>query len=241
NAKIQEIMSSDPIGAIGRAFTASTPAVANFSNAIADTNSQLDEMGGGGGKSGKGGKSKLASVKDGVKDAAKEMERFVDSVAGTMTNIFQGLIDGSKSVKETIADLLKQLSSMLMPEGFKALVGGFFGGGGGGGFFSGIGKLFGFARGGTIMPGGAGGIDSQLVAFRKSPNERVDITKPGQSLTSGPQEIIVSGVFIDDNGVIKGEITSMGAQAAQTGARMAVSQVNQGLPNMIANAQARDM
>lgn len=238
NAKIQEIMSSDPIGAIARAFTASTPAVANFNNVLATTNNELEDMGGGGKG---GGKSKLKAAKDGIKDAAKEMEHFADRVAGTMTNIFQGLVDGSKSVKETIADLLKQLSSMLMHEGFKALVGGFFGGGGGGGFFSGIGKLFGFARGGTILPGGAGGIDSQLVAFRKSPNERVDITKPGQSLTTGPQEIIVSGVFIDDNGVIKGEITSMGAQAAQAGARIAVNQVNQGLPNMIANAQARDM
>lgn len=30
--------------------------------------------------------------------------------------------------------------------------------------------------------GGAGGIDSQLVAFRASPNERVSITKPGQDM-----------------------------------------------------------
>src|SRR5690606_20477686 len=116
------------------------------------------------------------------------------------------------SIKETIADLLKQLSSMLMNEGFKALMGGMVGGNGGG-LVSGIGKLFGFARGGTILPGGGGGIDSQLVAFRKSPNERVDITKPGQSLTSGRQEITVSGVFVDDNGVIKAQVTQMGAQA----------------------------
>jgi hypothetical protein len=55
------------------------------------------------------------------------------------------------------------------------------GSGGFGGFFSGLlGGLLGFERGGTIMPGGAGGVDSQVVAFRKSPNERVDITKPGQ-------------------------------------------------------------
>lgn len=246
NKAIADIMASDPIGAMGRSFTASTPAVENFSNAIADANNQLDDMGGGGGKDGKaGGKSKLKAVKDGVKDAAKEMERFVDSVAGAMTNIFQGLIDGSKSVKETISDLLKQLSSMLMNEGFKALMGGMFGGGGGGGLFgglfSGIGKLFGFARGGTILPGGAGGIDSQLVAFRKSPNERVDITKPGQSLSSGRQEVVVSGTFIDDNGVIKAQVTQMGAQAAQAGASIAVRQVNQGLPSMLAESQARKM
>jgi hypothetical protein len=237
NAKIQAIMSSDPIGALADSFTASTPAVVNFNNALSNTNSQLEDMAGEGG-GGKGGKSKLKSAKDGIKDAAAEMERFIDSVASGMSNIFQGLIDGSKGVKETIADLLKQLSSMLMNEGFKALMGGMVGGGG---LFSGIGKLFGFARGGTIMPGGAGGIDSQLVAFRKSPNERVDITKPGQSLANGRQEVTVSGVFVDDNGVIKAQVTRMGAQAAQAGATIAVRQVNQGLPSMIADAQARKM
>jgi hypothetical protein len=238
NARIQEIMSSDPIGALVQSVTASTPAVVNFNNALSNTNSQLQNMAGEGGSG--GGKSKLKAAKDGIKDAATEMERFVDSVAGGMSNMFQGLIEGSKCVKETIADLLKQLSSMLMNEGFKALMGGMFGGGGGG-LVSGIGKLFGFARGGTILPGGAGGIDSQLVAFRKSPNERVDITKPGQSLTSGRQEITVSGVFIDDNGVIKAQVTQMGVQAAQAGATIAVRQVNQGLPGMIADAQARKM
>lgn len=37
-----------------------------------------------------------------------------------------------------------------------------------------------FAHGGTILPGGSGGTDSQIVAFRKSPNEQVDVTTPAQ-------------------------------------------------------------
>ncbi len=41
-------------------------------------------------------------------------------------------------------------------------------------------SLFGFANGGSILPGGSGGIDSQVVAFRKSPSEQVDIYTPGQ-------------------------------------------------------------
>lgn len=235
-AEIKEILASDPIGAIGKTFSGSTPAAQNFSVALGGINGELDEMG----SKGKGGK--LDKVKDGVKSAAKEMDRFVDAIAGAMSNAFQGLIDGSKSVKETLADLLKQLSSMLMNEGFKALVGGLFGGGSGGGLFAGIGKLLGFASGGTIMPGGAGGIDSQVVAFRKSPNERVDITKPGQTLHSGGvQEVMIRGVFVDDGGVIKAQVTSMGKQAAQAGAAVAVNQVNQSLPSMLANAQTRSM
>lgn len=68
------------------------------------------------------------------------------------------------------------------------------GGGGGGGFdWGSIGstvggwfkKLPGFANGGSILPGGSGGIDSQLVQFRKSPGERVDIYTPGQDMGAG--------------------------------------------------------
>lgn len=54
-------------------------------------------------------------------------------------------------------------------------------------------------------------------------------------------EVEVRGVFADDNGVIRAEVTSMGQQAAQAGATIAVRQVQQGLPTMIANAQTRNM
>lgn len=40
--------------------------------------------------------------------------------------------------------------------------------------------LFGFARGGSFKVGGTGGTDSQLVAFRASPDETVSITRPDQ-------------------------------------------------------------
>jgi archaellum component FlaC len=46
-------------------------------------------------------------------------------------------------------------------------------------------KLFGFADGGSFVVGGTGGIDSQTVAFKASPNERVTITKPGQDSGGG--------------------------------------------------------
>ena len=47
--------------------------------------------------------------------------------------------------------------------------------GGGGAFFG-----PGFAHGGSIVVGGSGGIDSQLVQLRATPNERIDILTPGQ-------------------------------------------------------------
>jgi lambda family phage tail tape measure protein len=57
--------------------------------------------------------------------------------------------------------------------------------GGEAGFLSGISSLFGFANGGEFQVGGRGGTDSQLVAFRASPNETVTVTKPGQSRGAG--------------------------------------------------------
>lgn len=62
---------------------------------------------------------------------------------------------------------------------------------------TGLGSLFGpsvpgnarfqgaFAEGGSFRVGGSGGTDSQLVAFRASPDERVTITRPDQALGGG--------------------------------------------------------
>lgn len=61
--------------------------------------------------------------------------------------------------------------------------------GGSGDFLGGIGKLFGsllgFANGGSFTVGGSGGTDSQLVAFRASPNERVTVQTPAQQGAGG--------------------------------------------------------
>lgn len=59
-------------------------------------------------------------------------------------------------------------------------------GGGVGGFLAGAAKdLLGFAEGGGFNVGGAGGIDSQVVAFRATPGERVDVRRPGQDMGGG--------------------------------------------------------
>lgn len=49
-----------------------------------------------------------------------------------------------------------------------------------GGFGRFFGRLFGFAQGGEFTVGGAGGVDSQLVAFRATPGEHVVVTPPGK-------------------------------------------------------------
>lgn len=46
----------------------------------------------------------------------------------------------------------------------------------------------GFASGGSFMVSGSGGTDSKLVAFRATPGERVQISTPGQQVSSGASQ-----------------------------------------------------
>jgi phage-related protein len=168
-------------------------------------------------------------VSSAVTGAFDGMQSIGNSIASTLSSAFQGLIDGSKSVKDVIRDLLSQLASMWMNKAFQALLGGGMGGGGGGFFgtlLSGIGSIFGFARGGTIMPGGAGGIDSQLVMFRKSPNERVDVTKPGQTLTSGRAGVADVRVYVEQDGNWQAAVERISDERVSKAAPSIVGQAN---------------
>lgn len=122
---------------------------------------------------------------EGAEENLFSLEKVGQTIAGTVTSAFQGLIDGSKKLKDVLKDLLSQLASMALNSAFTALISGVFGGGFGGGLLGGVGKLLGFANGGSFRVGGSGGIDSQLVAFKASPNETVDIRKPGQDAGGG--------------------------------------------------------
>jgi len=46
-----------------------------------------------------------------------------------------------------------------------------------------------FANGGAMRVGGSGGIDSQIVAFKASPNEKVTVTKPDQEMKNRPMQV----------------------------------------------------
>ena len=101
---------------------------------------------------------------------------------------------GLEDALNSLADVLMQI---FKSTDWSAVFGG-GNGGAGGGFWSGVGNLLssamgggktakvpGFANGGSILPGGSGGIDSQLIQFNKSPGERVDIYTPGKDRGAG--------------------------------------------------------
>ncbi|WP_175386418.1 phage tail tape measure protein [Rhizobium sp. 9140] len=135
----------------------------------------------------------MREVTTGAKDEMTDMEQAGQSLASTLSGAFSGLIDGSKKFKDVLKDLASQLAETFLQDGFKAILGAFGMGGtssGGASILGGIvsaftGNLKGFASGGEFKVGGAGGIDSQLVAFKASPNEKVSITKPGQERGGG--------------------------------------------------------
>lgn len=116
-----------------------------------------------------------------------------ETLTGELQSWIDSAIDGTFDLQDSLNNLLGTLTKMAVNGVFQSLMGGgghaLYGGGGLGGIF---GSLLGFAKGGTILPGGTGGIDSQLVMFRKSPNERVDITKEGQTLVGGSSRVVIN-------------------------------------------------
>jgi len=161
------------------------------------------------------------NIMQGLFNGMQSMQPAVEGVAGSLESVFSNIgnsiaqaIQGTKDWKDVALDALKAIANHLLSSVFG---GGGFGGGGLGGIFgsliSGIfGGLFGFARGGTILPGGGGGIDSQLVAFHKSPNERVDITKPGQTLEGG--QAVDVRVSVDNDGNLQAFVDRVANQRA---------------------------
>lgn len=140
---------------------------------------------------------------DALQEAIKgPFDSFIDRISG----VFSGLKDGLGGLFDKLPFDLGGLFS-----GLTSGLGGIFGsltsglggilssvlgglGGAGGGLGStllGIGaSLFGFANGGQFDVGGTGGVDSQIVAFKASPNERVSVETPQQQKANGGRELV---------------------------------------------------
>lgn len=136
---------------------------------------------------------------DRIKERIKEMRTdFADAFADGLDAALRG--DWTSVLRIMFGDTLRNAMTDLGGKLFDWL--GKSGGGGGGGFgnivssilgaFGGLPKL---ARGGTQMPTGMSGADSQLTAFWKSPAERVDVYRPGQDMGPGG----VSRVIVEVN------------------------------------------
>lgn len=123
-------------------------------------------------------------VKEQLNAIDAKMQSAADAFSDRFASGLEAALDGDlRGVLEAIfGDMRSQLRDLgrMLFDAFRGS-----GGGKGAGFDLGsaIASVFGnlpkFATGGSILPGGSGGTDSQLVAFWKSPHERVDIGAPG--------------------------------------------------------------
>src|SRR5690606_25268077 len=99
----------------------------------------------------------------------------------------------------------------------------------GGGFLQGlVGSLLGFKDGGSFTVGGTGGTDSQLVAFRATPGEMVDVRKGNQARGGGALDIRV-GVSADNNGNLLPFVESVSRREASK----AAGEVARNVPKMV--------
>jgi TP901 family phage tail tape measure protein len=122
--------------------------------------------------------SQIHTTFDGLKGVGSDLGQGIEGAFSGIGSSIADAIKGTKDWRDVALDALKSVANSLLSS-----IGGSMGGGGGGlgGIFTGLlGGLFGFANGGAFQVGGAGGVDSQLVAFKASPNETVSVTKPGQ-------------------------------------------------------------
>ncbi|MDW9588664.1 phage tail tape measure protein [Sinorhizobium meliloti] len=175
-----------------------------------------------------------------VKGSFGQIENASQSLGSSFASAFEGVIDGSKSVKEALADLLGSLSETWMNQAFQALLGGGVAGNSGGLFGTLLGGLFGglpgYQNGGSFQVGGAGGIDSQLVAFRASPSETVSITKPGQERTAGNLHVTFSA-DVDKSGNLVPFVTDVSDQRIQRAAPGIVGAANRQVVPVMAGYQ----
>lgn len=147
--------------------------------ALADANAQAEEA------ARIAGMSSFEKVVDQVWNVADAKASAITSLMSGLEDQFVNLIT---SFKFDFKGLVDQLMADLARVAFRQAAGGFV-------------KLLGLAEGGDFTVGGSGGTDSQLVAFRASPNERVTVTPQHDSggrieqSSSGPATVKVVNVY----------------------------------------------
>tara|TARA_R110000751_G_scaffold299276_2_gene409848 strand:+ start:1574 stop:3295 length:1722 start_codon:yes stop_codon:yes gene_type:complete len=116
----------------------------------------------------------LSAATEDYKEKTKELGKVIKvDIFDQSKNLFEQMRDQWKS---NLAGMVNDWISAGIGKLFKGAFGGKFGKSGG--FFS---SLFGFARGGSFEVGGGGGTDSNLVAFRATKGETVNVNRRGEN------------------------------------------------------------
>ncbi len=153
----------------------------------------------------------LLKLKQEIMDVSSLAENtLVNAFHGAQEALVSFITTGEVNMKQFVDSVLADLTRLLMNKLLISLLGGAIGGiggggGGGGGSLStsalgGGPDIPGFATGGSFKIGGSGGADSQLVAFKGTPGETVDVKRPGdrQPVTVAAPAVSVKIVNTED-------------------------------------------
>ncbi|TAK45265.1 MAG: hypothetical protein EPO27_10625 [Betaproteobacteria bacterium] len=113
-----------------------------------------------------------------MQDEAQKTKDFARDLGLTFTSAFEDAIVEGKNLRDVVKGLGQDVARIITRKTVTEPLGKAIGG-----FVEGIDwkGIFGFATGGDFTVGGAGGTDSQLVAFRATPGERVSVRTPEQA------------------------------------------------------------
>jgi len=137
----------------------------------------------------------LQDVDKSIDQHNQKWEQLTKNVTDTFVD---GIMEGQKFedvLKDLVKQLIKAIAKQMVFNAVKAAIPG-------GGF---LGGLFGMANGGSFKVGGNGGTDSQLVAFRATPDETVTVSNPEQMRGGGGGGAVINmTVNVDARGSERG-------------------------------------
>lgn len=154
---------------------------------------------------------------DGVSGAFEGVGQSISGALKGFGSSIAAALKGTKEWKDVALEALSSVGRAILSN--LNLGGGIFGG-----LFKGLlGGLLGFANGGSFTVGGGGGIDSQLVAFKATPGETVDVRKPGQEAGGGNMRVTFAA-DVDKSGNLTPFVTSVAREeSAAASARVSRS------------------
>ncbi len=116
------------------------------------------------------------ALRQGMEQAADAANRGADAING----VFTGLLDGSKSLRQGISDLIMEIAKMQMMDGFRMLFGA-------GGAFEGVGGWLGGLLGGARANGGPVQAGVPYLVNERTPNSEVFVPSRSGAVLNVPQ------------------------------------------------------
>jgi TP901 family phage tail tape measure protein len=145
------------------------------------------------------------------------LNQVAEGVSRSLGSAFEDMVIDGQNWRDSLSGFLRDVARELLRVAaitplMNAIKGGItsnFGAGGGG-----LAALLGFQTGGSFKVGGTGGTDSQVVAFRASPGEMVDVRRPGQGGRGGvllnmPVSIDATGADAAELARVRAELTKL--------------------------------